>query len=117
VGLLLSAMGIYGVVAYFTSQRTAEIGIRLALGATRGAVVRMVVRQAAIPVLAGIVIGACGAVVAARAIATQLVNIQTTDPLTFAAAAAVLMVIAFFAALIPARRAAALDPTRALHST
>ena len=96
VGLLLSAMGIYGVVAYFASQRTAEIGIRLALGASRGDLIRMVVGQAAGPVLGGIVIGAGGAVLAARTIATQLVNVQTTDPLTFAAAAGDLLLIRFW---------------------
>jgi predicted permease len=117
VGLLLAAVGIYGVINYFATERTSEIGIRLALGATRANVVRLVVRQAAIPVLAGVVAGAVGAVFASRALATQLVNVQTTDPLTFGAVAAALLVIALLAALIPARRAASLDPTRALQSS
>jgi ABC-type antimicrobial peptide transport system permease subunit len=115
VGLMLAAVGIYGVISYFAAQRTFEIGIRLALGATRGSVLRLVVRQAAIPAAAGIVIGALGATVAARAIATVLVNIKPHDPLTFAGVATLLAVVAVIAAFIPARRAAALDPTRALN--
>ena len=116
VGLMLAAVGIYGVISYFAAQRTFEIGIRLALGATRGNVLRLVVRQAAIPVAAGIAIGALGATVAARAIATVLVNIKPHDPLTFAGVAALLAVVALLAAFIPARRAAALDPTRVLNA-
>ncbi|HVL67491.1 MAG TPA: ABC transporter permease [Vicinamibacterales bacterium] len=114
IGLLLAGVGIYGVIAYFATQRTSEIGIRMALGATRGDVVRLVVRQAAIPVAAGMVLGGVGAVFAARTLAAQLVDVRATDPLTFAAVAAALLLVALAAALIPARRAASLDPTRAL---
>ena len=114
VGLVLAAVGIYGVISYFAAQRTSEIGIRLALGATRGNVLRLVVRQAAVPVGVGVVLGALGAALAARAIAAQLVNVRPNDPVTFAAVAAILAVVALLAALIPARRAASLDPTRAL---
>ena len=113
-GLLLAAVGIYGVIGYFATQRTSEIGIRMALGASRGDVVRLVVRQAVVPVIAGIALGALGAVLAGSAIASQLVNVTPTDPLTFVAVAAGLLVVASLAALIPARRAAAIDPTRAL---
>src|SRR3954471_10379760 len=116
VGLLLAAVGIYGVIAYFATQRTAEIGIRLALGASRGNVLKLVVRQAAMPVAAGVVLGALGAAFASRAIASQLVNVRANDPVTFLAVAAVLALIALLAALIPARRAAALDPTIALQA-
>ncbi len=116
VGLLLAAVGIYGVIAYFATQRTAEIGIRLALGASRGNVLRLIVRQAAIPVAVGVLLGGLGAAFAARAIATQLVNVRPHDPLTFAGVASVLAVVALLAALIPARRAAGLDPTRALQA-
>jgi len=116
VGLLLAAVGIYGVISYFAAQRTAEIGIRLALGASRGSVLKLVVRQAAAPVAAGVILGGLGAVVASQAIAAQLVNVRANDPLTFAAVAAVFAVIALIAALIPARRAAGLDPTIALQS-
>jgi putative ABC transport system permease protein len=115
-GLLLAAVGIYGVIAYFATQRTSEIGIRLALGATRSDVVRLVLRQAALPVVAGIVLGGIGAAVASNAIASQLVNVAPTDPVTFATVAACLLLIGLTAALIPARRAASLDPTKALNS-
>jgi predicted permease len=116
VGLILAAVGIYGVIGYFATQRTSEIGIRMALGASRADVLRLVVRQAAAPVLTGVALGAVGALFAARALDTQLVNVKPTDPGTFAAVAVVLVVVALFAALIPARRAAALDPTRALQT-
>ena len=116
VGLLLAGVGIYGVIAYFATQRTSEIGIRLALGASRRSVLLLVVRQAAIPVAAGVALGALGAAFAARAIATQLVNVPANDPLTFLAVAGMLAVVALLAALIPARRAAGLDPTRALQA-
>jgi putative ABC transport system permease protein len=116
-GLVLAAVGIYGVIAYFATQRTAEIGIRMALGASRRDVVRLVVRQAAMPVLCGIGLGMLGAIFATRAIATQLVNVTATDPLTFAMVAAVLLGVALVAAIIPARRASKLDPSRALLAT
>ncbi|HMC77871.1 MAG TPA: ABC transporter permease [Vicinamibacterales bacterium] len=116
VGLLLAAVGIYGVISYFVTQRTTEIGIRLALGASGGNVVRLIVRQAAVPVAVGVVIGAFGAAFAARALASQLVNVTPGDPLTFGAVAGLLTIVAMLAAVIPARRAAALDPTRALQA-
>ena len=115
-GLILSAVGIYGVIAYFAAQRTSEIGIRMALGATRLDVIRLVVRQATVPVLAGITLGAVGALFAARLLAAQLVNVTPTDPVTFLGVALMLLVVALLAALIPARRAASLDPTRALQA-
>lgn len=115
-GLLLAAVGIYGVIGYFATQRTSEIGIRMALGASRSDVMRLVVRQAAAPVLAGILLGAIGAVFATSVIASQLVDVTPTDPLTFTAVAAGLLLVALTAALIPARRAASIDPTRALHA-
>lgn len=115
-GLILTAVGIYGVVAYFASQRTSEIGIRMALGATRRDVVRMMVRQAALPVVAGVVLGAAGSAIASRAIASELVGVTPTDPLTFAGVAGTILAVGLLAAFLPARRAAALDPTRALQS-
>jgi predicted permease len=116
VGLMLAGGGIYGVISYFAAQRTSEIGIRLALGATRADVVRLVIRQAILPVLLGIVAGGVVAVFAARIIATQLVNVAPTDPFTFATVAAALVIVALLAAFIPARRAASLDPTKALQA-
>jgi putative ABC transport system permease protein len=80
-------------------------------------VLALIVRQAAVPVAAGVVVGAVGAAFAARAIASQLVNVKPNDPLTFVGVAGVLGIVAVLAALVPARRAAALDPTRALQAT
>jgi putative ABC transport system permease protein len=117
VGLLLAAVGIYGVIAYFASQRTSEIGIRMALGASRASVLRLMIRQAAIPILAGVVLGTGAAFFATRLLATQLVNVRATDPLTFSLVAVSLVLVALAAAMVPARRAANLDPTRALAAT
>jgi predicted permease len=115
VGVLLAAVGVYGVVSYFAAQRTSEIGIRMALGASRGRVLALVVRQAAVPVVAGVVAGAIGAAFASPLLSSQLVNVTPADPLTFAAGAAGLAAIAAVAALLPARRAAQADPARTLH--
>lgn len=114
VGVLLAAVGIYGVVSYFAAQRTPEIGIRVALGASRASVLVLVVRQAAWPVATGVVAGAIGAGLASQLLTTQLVNVQPTDPLTFTAGIVALGAIALVAALIPARRAAATDPARTM---
>jgi ABC-type antimicrobial peptide transport system permease subunit len=113
-GLLLSAIGIYGVLAYFVSNRTQEIGVRMALGASRGNVASLVVRQAAMPVGIGIALGCLAAAWAARALSDQLVTIGPHDPMTFAAVIASLVIVALAASIIPARRAASIDPTRAL---
>jgi putative ABC transport system permease protein len=116
IGLLLAAVGVYGVITYYASQRTPEIGIRMALGASRRSVAALVLRQAALPLIAGVTLGALGAWMAARGIETQLVQIRHDDVLTFAVVAGGLFVVAMAAAWVPARRAARLDPTRALHS-
>ena len=116
IGLILAGVGIYGVISYFASQRTSEIGIRMALGASRGSVLKLVVSQAAVPVLIGVAAGAVCATFAARVLASQLVNVRPTDPFTFATVAAVLLVVALCAAFVPARRAAGLSPTSALQN-
>ena len=82
MGLVLSAIGIYGVIAYFVSQRTKEIGVRLALGAAPGDVVRLVIRQALKPVLVGLMLGVAGAVAASGVLAAQLYGVTPRDPLT-----------------------------------
>lgn len=115
-GVLLAAVGIYGVIAYFATQRTSEMCIRMALGASRRNVLLLVIGQAMIPVGAGVVLGAIGAAFASQAIAAQLVGVDRTDPLTFIAVTATLVAVALLAAIIPARRAASLDPMRALRS-
>jgi predicted permease len=116
VGLLLAAGGIYGVIAYFVTQRTQEIGVRIALGATRGDVVRLVLGQAMRPVVIGTVVGVGAALAASRVLASQLFQVSRTDPLTITAVVATLIGVALVASAVPARRAAAVDPTRALQS-
>ena len=116
IGLLLAATGIYGVIAYFVSQRTQEIGVRIALGASRGNVVRLVLSQALRPVAIGAALGVAAALAASQVLASQLVGVSRTDPLTIGAGVATLIVVASVASAVPARRAAAVDPTRALQS-
>jgi len=116
IGLALAATGIYGVIAYFVSQRTQEIGVRMALGASRGSVVRLVLGQALRPVAVGAVVGVVAALAASRVLSSQLFGVSRTDPLTIAAVLATLIGVAMIASALPARRAAAVDPTRALQS-
>lgn len=116
VALLLVALGIYGVVAYGVAERTHEIGIRLAVGAERSQVVRMIVRQNLLGATGGLALGLALAPLAARLMATLLYDVEPTDAATFAVAAAVLTAIAFAACVLPARRAARVDPLRALRT-
>jgi predicted permease len=114
IGLLLAAVGIYGVVAYFVAQRTSEIGLRMALGATPTGVLRLVVGQGMRPVVTGIVVGAALAAAGSRLLAGLVFGIRTMDPLTFALVPLILAVVAFAASVIPARRATRVEPTKAL---
>jgi putative ABC transport system permease protein len=117
VGLVLSSVGIYGVIAYFVTRRTQEIGVRMALGASRRDVVGLVFRQAALPIGLGIGAGVIAAALLARVLRAQVVGISIYDPLTFTGVVAVMAVVAAVASLIPASRAAALDPTKALNQS
>ncbi len=112
--LALSAIGIYGVMAYFVTQRTHEIGIRMALGASRRDVVGMVLGQGVRLAAAGVVSGVIGALLITRAIAALLFNVSPRDPWTLAALSATLTAVALLACYIPARRATRVDPIRAL---
>ncbi|HWI20301.1 MAG TPA: FtsX-like permease family protein [Vicinamibacterales bacterium] len=112
--MLLSAIGLYGVLVYAVGQRTREIGIRLALGAKRSEVLRMVIAQAGRLAISGIAIGLALAVVASRALRSQLFEIAPTDVVTYAVVGAGLLVVALVASWIPARRAARIDPLVAL---
>ncbi len=114
IGLLLAAVGIYGVISWFVSQRTQEIGLRMALGATERGVLRLVAWQAMRPVLAGLFVGLAGAVAATRALSGLLFGVTATDPATFAGVLVVLAGAALLASWLPARRAARVEPTRAL---
>ena len=114
IALLLSAIGIYGVIAYSVAQRVNEIGIRMALGAQRSTVLRQIVRNGAALALVGVLIGCGGALIVTRALAGLLFGTSSTDPLTFAAVALTLMGVAVLASLIPAVRATRIDPVMAL---
>ena len=116
IGLLLASGGIYGVIAYFVSQRTQEIGVRIALGASTSSVVRLILAQAVKPVAIGAVVGVAAALAAGRVLSSQLFNVSSADPLTIAAVVATLFGVALVASAVPARRAASTDPTRALQA-
>jgi putative ABC transport system permease protein len=114
VGLGLACVGIYGVIAHFVSQRTREIAIRRALGASPREIVRLVVRQGLGPVLAGAVLGLGGALAAGRALTAILFGVHATDPLTLASVVALLLAAGMAACVFPARQALRVDPARAL---
>jgi putative ABC transport system permease protein len=116
IGLLLAAIGIYGVIGYFVSRRTQEIGVRMALGATRADVVRLVVRQAAGPLGAGLVLGVLASLALTGVLRAQLFGVSPRDPWTLAGVAVLLAMVGLAASLVPARRAASIDPTRALRA-
>src|SRR5438270_1077521 len=112
--LLLAGLGIYGVISYLVSERTHEIGIRLALGAERRNILQMVLRQGLWLALTGAAVGLIGALIVSRFIATLLYEVRPADPLTFAAVAILLLFLALLACYIPARRATKVDPMVAL---
>jgi predicted permease len=114
LSVVLACLGVYGVVAYTTSRRTSEIGIRMALGAARANVLRMVLTEGLGLGLLGIIIGVPAAIGAARFAASRLFGISTSDPFTYIAATAVMLGVAAIASLFPARRAARVDPIVAL---
>ncbi|HSS77763.1 MAG TPA: FtsX-like permease family protein, partial [Thermoanaerobaculia bacterium] len=114
IGLLLAAVGIYGVISWFVSQRTQEIGLRMALGATERGVLTLVAWQAMRPVIGGLVLGLAGAAAATRALSGLLFGVTATDPATFAGVLVILGGAALLASWLPARRAARVEPTRAL---
>jgi len=116
IALALAAVGIYGVLAYVVSQRTQEIGIRLAIGADRSQVLGMVIRQGLLLAVIGIGAGLIGAYALTRVMKGLLYNVRPTDPLTFAAVAAALLLIALLASLLPARRATRVSPITALRA-
>jgi predicted permease len=116
VGVLLACIGIYGVTAYSASQRTREIGIRMALGARRGDVLRLIARQSVLLAAAGIGLGAALAFGAANLLRALLYGVSPTDPLTFLAATGLFVVVSLAACLIPARNAAGVNPVSALRS-
>jgi len=116
LALVLAAVGIYGVVGYTVARRSREIGVRIAVGASRFRIVAGVLREMVVPVVSGLAAGAIVALVLGRTIQAFLFRVRATDPLTFVAIGALLLLVAACAVLIPARRAANLDPVQVLTS-
>jgi putative ABC transport system permease protein len=116
LAVVLAVVGIYGVIAYTVQQRTREIGIRIALGASRERVVAMVVRRGLMLALAGITLGSAAAYAVSRVLQSLLYGVGARDPITFIAVAALLGVVAVLASWVPARRAARVDPLAAMRA-
>jgi putative ABC transport system permease protein len=112
--MLIAAIGIYGVLAYSVNQRTREIGLRMALGAPRGRVLRLIVGEGMVVGAIGIGAGIAGALAFSRALASLVFDVPVRDPLTYAAVAAALALVALAACVIPARKASRVDPMVAL---
>jgi putative ABC transport system permease protein len=116
LALLLAALGLYGLIAWSVAQRTREIGIRMALGAEQGSVLRMIVLEGLRLAGAGLGIGLLAALAVSRALQSQLYGVNSSDPLTYVAVAALITGVALLASLLPARRAASIAPMAALKS-
>jgi ABC-type antimicrobial peptide transport system permease subunit len=114
--LLLAAIGLYGVMAYAATQRSREIGIRIALGAQRGVILRMVLGDGLRLALAGILLGVIAALLSGRLLAGFLYGVSADDSLTLASVAFLIALIALAASFLPARRAATIDPMRTLRA-
>jgi ABC-type antimicrobial peptide transport system permease subunit len=116
LALALSAIGLYGVVAYSVAQRTQEIGVRIAIGAERLDVVRLILREAAVIAAAGVAVGILAALMLSNVMRSLLFGITPRDPVTFIACGAALLVVALVASAIPAVRATRVEPVSALRS-
>jgi putative ABC transport system permease protein len=114
VALILAATGIFGVISYSVACRTNEIGIRVALGASRAAILRMISRETLLVTAAGLAVGIPSALAASRLLGHMLVGVSANDPLTFIAVALTLAAVAALASYLPARRATQVDPIIAL---
>ena len=116
LALGLAAVGIYGVMAYLVTQRTQEIGVRMALGARPADLTRMVIGDGSRVVLAGVAVGIIAAMIVGRFVTTLLAGVTSSDPITFIAVAVSLVTVALAASYIPARRASRIDPATALRT-
>jgi putative ABC transport system permease protein len=116
IALVIAAVGLYSVMAYWVSQRTQEIGVRMALGAQRGDVVRLVAGQSSRAVIAGVLLGGVASLVASRWVADMLYETSPRDPIVYGAAALVLALAAVVASVVPARRSTAVDPAQAMRT-
>jgi ABC-type antimicrobial peptide transport system permease subunit len=114
IAVVLATVGIYGVMAYSVRRRTREIGTRVALGADRAAIVRLVMREGGVITVTGVIVGLMAGLLAARSLAAVLYGVPAADPLSLLAAAAVLAASGMAACYIPARRASRVDPARTL---
>ena len=114
VAMLIAAIGIYGVLAYSVNQRTREIGLRMALGAPRGRVLGLIVREGMVVGAIGIGVGIAGALALSRVLASLVFDVPVRDPLTYASVAVALTLVALAACVIPARKASRVDPMVAL---
>src|SRR5581483_592045 len=114
LGLALAVIGVYGVVSYSASQRTHEIGIRMALGAGRDKILKMILRNGFVLVSAGIIAGLLATIAISRLVGQFLVGVKSTDPITYIGVTVILLFVSLLACYLPARRAAQVDPMEAL---
>jgi ABC-type antimicrobial peptide transport system permease subunit len=113
---MLASVGIYAVISYAVAQRTREMGIRMALGAARADVLRLIIRDGMMPAIIGVTVGAAGAIGVTRLMRSLLYGVSVTDPAVFGVVAAMLISVALAACYVPAKRAARVDPNVALRN-
>ena len=116
VAVVLAAVGLYGVISYTVSQRTREIGVRIAFGAERSSIIKLVLGQGLLLTVIGVGVGILGAVGITRVISSMLVNVHPVDPVTFTVVSALLIGVGLLGSYVPARRALKVDPTVALRA-